>query len=228
MADILYAWPEAARFGKTIPKTKFYEHGRLPTGARARFVAQVDRITWAYKLAESTINLPGTAEVPEIQVLVVKAKAGDVDDALLAVIDKAIKQPIIFEIVTAQRIRMTAALKSGSKGGRYYSTGWSQDEGRLPLPSSISLPHLYAALVDPLLPISIGAGERVADAADRLTAISRLEREVNTLERELRAEPQLNRKVELRRTLMVQRARLADLTNSTTAPTTATKTNRGT
>ncbi len=26
MTDVLYRWPEAARFGKTIPKTKFYEH----------------------------------------------------------------------------------------------------------------------------------------------------------------------------------------------------------
>ena len=52
-----YHWPDAARFGKTIPKAKFYEHGSVPASVRARFVAEVDRITWAYKLAESTINL---------------------------------------------------------------------------------------------------------------------------------------------------------------------------
>jgi hypothetical protein len=59
----------------------------------------------------------------------------------------------------------------------------------------------------------------VCDIADRLAAVSRLEREIAALERKLRAEPQLNRKVELRRTLLTQQASLADLTNSTTAST---------
>ena len=74
MTDVLYRWPDSAKFGKTIPKTKFYEHASVSTAVRGRFVAEVDRITWAYKLAESTINLAGTTEVPEIQVLVIKAK----------------------------------------------------------------------------------------------------------------------------------------------------------
>ena len=221
MNDVLYAWPEVARFGKTIPKSKFYEHGLVPAAVRARFVAEVDRITWAYKLADSTINLPASTEVPELQILLITAKAVDVDDTVLAAIDKAIKQPVVFEIASDLGTRMAATLKAGTPGARYYSTEWSKDGGRLPLPPSISLSHLYTALLEPLLPISIRAGEPTTDVADRLAAVSRLEREVATLERKLRAEPQLNRKVELRRTLMAQRARLADLMNPTTDSTTA-------
>jgi hypothetical protein len=41
----------------------------------------------------------------------------------------------------------------------------------------------------------------MSDVADRLAAVRKLEREVAALERKLRTEPQLNRKVELRRTL---------------------------
>lgn len=216
MTDVLYQWPKSARFGKAIPKTKFYEHGTVSTAVRARLVADVDSITWAYKLAESTINLPGNSEVPEVQILAIHAKSTDVDNAVLAAIDKVIKQPVIFEIATAQGTRMTAALKAETLGGRYYSTEWSQGDGRLPLPPAITLANLYAALLQPLLPIRLRGGERLSDLADRLAAVSRLEREVNTLERRLRAEPQLNRKVELHRALMTQQARLADLANSTT------------
>lgn len=216
MTDVLYRWPDAARFGKTIAKTKFYEQGTVSPAVRARFVAEVGGITWAYKLAEATINLPGSSEVPEVQVLRITARAADVDDAVLAAIDKAIKQPVIFEIAAALGTRMTATLKAGGSGPRYFSTQWCQERERVPLPPSITLSHLYAALLQPLLPIRIRGSERLSDVADRLAACSRIEREIATLERKLRSEPQLNRKVELRRTLVTQRARLADLTDPTT------------
>lgn len=215
MTDVLYRWPEAARFGKSIPKTKFYERAAVTPAVRARFVAEVDGITWAYKLAESTINLPPSSEIPEIQVLVVKAKGADVDASVLTTIDKAIKQPVIFEIVSTQGTRMTATLKAGVPGQRYYSTEWSQGDRRRPLPASITLPNLYAALLGPLLPAPLRPGERVVDLAARLAAISRVERDVSALTRKLNAEPQLNRKVELRRALKTQQASLADLTNLT-------------
>lgn len=64
MTALLYRWPVAAKFGRTVPKTKFYEHGTVPGAVRDKFVSEIQRITWAYKLAQSTINLPGNADVP--------------------------------------------------------------------------------------------------------------------------------------------------------------------
>ncbi|MBK8758509.1 MAG: DUF4391 domain-containing protein [Actinomycetales bacterium] len=223
MTDVLYRWPEAARFGKSIPKTKFYEHGAVTSAVRARFVAEVDGITWAYKLAESTINLPASKEVPEIQVLVIKAKSADVDASVLGTIDKAIKQPVIFEIVSTQGTRMTATLKAGVPGQRYYSTEWSQGDRRRPLPPSVSLSSLYAALLEPILPTTIRPGEGLSDLCERLASIARLERDISALARKLRAEPQFNRKLELRRVLKAEQARLQDLTNATTAQSTTKK-----
>lgn len=48
----------------------------------------------------------------------------------------------------------------------------------------------------------------MSDVAARLQAVRKLEREVASLERKLRAEPQLNRKVELRRALKTKQAEL--------------------
>ena len=78
MTGGLYRWPEAARFGRVVPKSKFYEQGTVPAAVREKFVSEVQRITWAYKLAENTINLPGTSAVPEIQVFQIDAKGRDV------------------------------------------------------------------------------------------------------------------------------------------------------
>ena len=98
MTDFLYRWPEAAKFGRRVPKEKFYEQTTVNTAVREKFISDVQRITWAYKLAEATINLPGTTAVPEVQVFTIDSKATDVGEPILNAIDKAIPFPIIFEI----------------------------------------------------------------------------------------------------------------------------------
>lgn len=217
MTALLYRWPVAAKFGRTVPKAKFYEHGTVPGAVRDKFVTEVQRITWAYKLAQSTINLPGKADVPEIQIFQIDTKGDDVGESVLAAIDKAVKTPIIFEIVTGegdeQRVRMAASHKQAGhatpKLSAYYTTDWQpQDAERQPLPTAISLPSLYTALLAPLTPVSARPGEELSDVAARLQAVRKLEREVASLERKLRAEPQLNRKVELRRALKTKQAEL--------------------
>ncbi|MFT8396009.1 DUF4391 domain-containing protein [Propionibacterium sp.] len=217
MTDILYRWPEAAKFGRRVPKEKFYEHGTVSTAVREKFINEVQRITWAYKLAEATINLPGTLTVPEVQVFTIDAKTDDVSETVLGAIDKAIPFPIIFEIVRRRaeqpEARTVAAHKQLGTGApkisAYYSTGWQPGATeRQAMPTAITLPALYAALLQPLTPITARPGEEMSDVADRLATVRKLEREVASLERKLRTEPQLNRKVELRRTLKTKQHEL--------------------
>lgn len=229
MTAPLYQWPRAAEFGRVVPKTKFYERANLGSSVKERFVSDVRRIAWAYKLAESTINLRGSVAVPEIQVFEIEAKDDDVADSVLAAIDKAIRTPIIFEIsrgeVANRTIRMVASHKQLGTGapklGPYFSTGWQPASGaRVPLPTAIDLTSMYTALLQPLTPVLARAGENVSDVVGRLTTVRLLEREIAALERKLRNEPQLNRKVELRRTLKTKQAMLVDLTSPTPSPAT--------
>jgi len=221
VADLLYAWPPAATVRSRVPKEKLYEHGTVSTAVREQFVSEVQRITWAYKLAESSINLPGSSAVPEIQVFEIEAKHDDVPPAVLGVIDRAIPFPIIFEVVRAagagndggRRVRMAAAHKQIGPGvptvSPYYSTGWQPTDAlRRPLPTAITLPALYTGLLAPLMPIVTRPGEDVSAVAARLHEVRMLEREITALERKLRIELQLNRKIELRRTLMTKQAQL--------------------
>ena len=210
MVDLLYKWPVAAKFGSRVPKEKLYEYGNVSTAVREKFVSEVQRITWAYKLAESTINLPGSTSVPEIQVFHIDTKTGDVADQVLSAVDKAIQYPIIFEITRGSagepQVRMVAAHKQLGSGApklsTYYSTGWlPADAERQSLPTAISLPTLYAAILEPLTPVTVRPGEEMSEVADRLVTVRKLEREIAALERKLRTEPQLNRKIELRRSL---------------------------
>lgn len=227
MTSLLYRWPSAAHFGRTVPKTRFYEHASIGSTLKERFVSDVRRITWAYKLAESTINLPGSVEVPEIQVFEIGAKEEDVAEGVLAAIDKAVRTPIIFEIGRGEgtngTVRMVAAHKQLGTGaptlGPYISTDWGPASGdRVPLPTAIDLTSMYTELLQPLIPVASRAGESLSEVVGRLTTIQSLEREIVALERKLRNEPQLNRKIELRRTLKIKQAMLVHLASSTSSP----------
>ncbi|WP_010542388.1 DUF4391 domain-containing protein [Dietzia alimentaria] len=227
MTVLFYRWPAAAKFGRTVPKAKFYEQSTIGAAVKHAFVSDVRRITWAYKLAESTINLPGSAEVPEIQVFEIDAKVDDVAENVLATIDRAVRTPIIFEIRrnegAREEIQMVAAHKELGKGapkvGLYFRTEWlPADTERASLPTAIDLTSLYTALLQPLTPVESHAGDRVSDVVARLSTVRKLEREIAALERRLRNEPQLNRKVALRRSLRARQADLAGLTSATTRP----------
>lgn len=214
---VLYRWPANAAFGRTVPKTKFYEHGNVRTTLREKFVDDIQRITWAYKLADDTIRLRGTATVPEIQVFTIETKGADVSDEVLAAIDKTVHFPIIFEVASTERVRMAAAQKSlegkTPRIATYFTTEWQPaDAPRRPLPAALDLSSLYEALLASLLPVATRVGETVSEATDRLDRARRLQREIAALERKLRAEPQLNRKIELRKQVKERTAVLAELT----------------
>jgi hypothetical protein len=217
--DILYQWPAGTRYGGRVPKEKLYENGPVNAALREKFVSDVQRITWTHKLAEETINLPSTPAVPEIEVFQIDSKRDDIVDAVLAVIDKAVPNPIIFEITRESggrsEVRMVAAHKPrGTAAPRvraYYSTRWMPAEApRVPLPTAISLPALYAELLAPLTPIDTRAGEDVSEVGARLETVRRLQREIVAIERKIRSERQLNRKIELRRTLKAKQAELEE------------------
>ncbi|WP_419817614.1 DUF4391 domain-containing protein [Glaciibacter flavus] len=216
----LYRWPASAEVGRPVPKTKFYEHGNVSATLRQKFVDDVQRITWAYKLADATIHLAGSAAVPEIQVFTIETKGTDVADDVLAAIDKSVHYPLFFEISGPERVRIVAAQKTlGGKTprvGTYFSTGWAPvDSPRLPLPTAIDLPGLYEAILAGLLPMQTRDGETVSAATDRMNEAHRLQREIATLEKRLRAEPQLNRKIDLRKQLKERQATLAEMTAQT-------------
>lgn len=215
---LLFRWPQSAAFGRVIPKTKFYQHGNVRSALRDKFVDDVQRITWSYKLADETIHLRGTVLVPEIQVFTVETKGADVSDDVLTAIDKTVHFPIIFEITDGNRVRMAAAQKvlggSTPKIGSYFTTAWQAfDSVRRPLPTALDLATLYEAILSVLLPLAARSGESVSEATDRLNHSRKLQREIAVLEKKMRAEPQLNRKIELRKQIKRRAEELNELTD---------------
>ena len=156
---MLHAWPSKAAFGHVIPKRKIYEHAHASTALKELFVQQIDQITWAYKLAPETINIPSTEAVSEIQVFQISLKSSQLDHRVLQAIDKAIPFPILFEVSYRGQIRLLAAYKRPHENdrsrwviSRYFESDWQlQDAPRTPLPVALNLSVLYEQLLIPLV-----------------------------------------------------------------------------
>ncbi len=219
---VLYAWPEATRFGRKVPKSKVYDAAGVPNRVKRRFIDDVDRIVWAHKLSADTVGLPATDEVTEIQVLAIHAKGDEVADDVLVTIDRAIPSALIFEIerdsASGQQVR-TAVLQSHREASRTNRTVHSSDwvptaTERVPLPRAIDLASLYAGLIAPLLPVRPVAGESLDDTAARSHRAERLQRDIDRLVRQIARERHFKRKVDLRREVRDARAELERLMES--------------
>lgn len=155
----LYAWPDAAAYGRVISKAKIYEQAGANRALKDGFVREVEQIIWSHKLAPETINLAATDAVAEIQIFRIAQKTAVLDRDLLRAIDKAIPFPLIFELAHGGRIKLVAAWKRRSQADRarlvvgdYFEADWLPEAApRAPLPVAINLGTLYERLLSPLV-----------------------------------------------------------------------------
>jgi hypothetical protein len=216
---VLFSFPAQAKVARVVPKNKIYEHGPVTSALRDKFVRQVEQITWAYKLAPETINLPARGGVAEIQVFDVTQKTAELDEELLRAIDRAIPLPIIFQLHHEQRTRMVAAFKRSSEADAskwaiygYFAGSWlPADSQRQPLPVALDLQGLYEQLLRSLLPSSARPGESLPEQLQRLYRLRGLHSEHAKLEARLHKEKQFNRKVALNAQLREIQNEVADL-----------------
>lgn len=219
----LFAWPAQAAVARPLAKAKIYAHAKPTAALRALFVKQVEGITWAYKLAPETINLPAKPDVPEIEVFEVALKQPDIDLAVLRCIDKAIPFPILFVLRYQGHSQPIAAYKRPSDAapgkwsqwvvGDYHAAPWQKDDSiRSALPVALDMQGLYEQLLRQHLPFPARPREPLRDQLDRLSAISAKQTAAAKLEVRLAKEIQFNRKVELNAQLRTIRQELASLT----------------
>jgi hypothetical protein len=221
LSSALFAYPTKAEVGKIVHKNKIYANAKLSVAAKKKFVDQVEKIVWQYKLSPESINLPAKKSVPEIEIFSITVRTQDLRDDILRIIDNAIPLPIFYEIVFDGRIKTKAALKRPSEAdsnkwvtGAYFESDWqSADTERMPLPIALDLDSLYELMLRQLMPVPKIDGEDIHDQVERLTAMRRLESEIHKLESRMRKERQFNRRVELNGVLRTLKDELNDLTN---------------
>lgn len=217
----LYQFPKASAFGKGVPKSKIYEHATPGSRVKDLFVREVDKITWSYKLSSTTINLPASSSVEEIQIFTIALKTGELSQEVLLTIDKAIPSPILFELKYSDKVRYTAAYKRPSEADKskwvvssYFLSDWMNDDGpTVELPVVLNMEMLYKALLTALSPVSLRNGEELDDLVSRVDLLRIKVREAQMLETRIKKERQFNRRVELNRGLNALKAEIDGLKN---------------
>lgn len=156
---ILYQYPQSAAVDRSIPKNKLYEQGAANSKLKQKFIDEVAKITWAYKLSAGSLNIQTDTLFQEVQIFSIVARTADIDLSILKYIDKLIPTPVIFEIIHNDRVKVIAAYKRVSQAdkskivlNKYYSSAWLADDQRKPLPLILNLTDLYTHLIEQLLP----------------------------------------------------------------------------
>ena len=217
----MFAYPASASVNRPIPKTRIYQHTKARSRLQARFVEEVEKITWLYKLAPATINLPAQKPVMEIQIFSVQLKGSELSEQVLQAIDRAIPHPIAYEILsTTNGSRFAMAYKRPSETDKghwvveeYFYSQWNltPDQARQPLPLCLNL----NALCERMLLHHIGVNGKPSIPIGDLVAVQRrireCQREIAALESRLSKERQFNRKVELNAQLRAARQSLIHL-----------------
>jgi len=220
MAELI-DFPAKAIFGRVLPKEKVYAHAKPTKTVRDKFVTQVSKIVWQYKLAPETINLSARPGVPEIQIFDIYLKTGELGEEVLRCIDKAIPFPIFFRLVYEGRIKISAAYKRPSDADSskwvvdcYYESNWLPENAeRTAIPIALDMAKLYEQLLRQLLPLPPRSGETLKNQVERLGQVRSKQHEVAKMKSRLKKEKQFNRKVELNTQLRKIKIELEALMN---------------
>ena len=222
---MLFDYPTKARFGRKIPKSKLYENASANTKLKDKFVNQIEKIVWQYKLAPNTLNLDATNKVPEIQVFDIFLKTKEVDQALLEVIDKAIPLPIIFQIHKGNKVKIKAAYKRPSESANnkwviesYFESEWlDKDVAKQPMPQALDLGKLYEQLLKSLMPVEVTSSKTTQTLDEQvgiINQINSLQKELDKLNSKYKKEKQRNRQFEINKQIKLKQKELNHLTKA--------------
>jgi hypothetical protein len=214
-----YTFPDSAKFGKMLAKSKIYKHATPSSKVKELFVREVEKITWDYKLSPSTINLQASDGVQEIQVFTIRSRTVSLSREVLQTIDKAIPSPILFILSYNGKCRYIAAYKRPSEANKskwvvssYFETEWVK-EGleKRELPVVLNMGALYYTILKAIIPLPIRKSESLIMLVLRVDQLRIKEREVDKLESRMKKEKQFNRKVELNRSLNELKTKIVEL-----------------
>jgi hypothetical protein len=221
----VFAWPDAARVDRRIAREHLFRRAGGGKTIRALYEDQVERVDWAWKLFDRSVNLPPTGEVAEIQVIRVTLRRPSLDDRILVHIDKALPRQTWFELVrdTADgpEVQAAAAFKRASDADRtkvvmheHWRGDWVLAKApNTPLPVATTLEGLYAGLLRTLWSHPARKGESLRSQAERLSEIAAQAKSVERLAAAVRRESDFARQVDKNRELRAAQAHLNELTD---------------
>lgn len=205
MVDLNF--PQSTKVGKPVPKNAFYKHLEVNAKIKQHFVDDVARIDWLYKLAPSTLNVADGTAVHEIVVFSAVLKSKDCPDDVFLFIDQNMPRHVVFilEYESSYKVLLNyKEWKDGKDGqnGQFrivktFATGWLAIE-QLSLPvEGQTMDAVYEAMVGRVSGFGTTKSADTRHIIELESLIAKGKRDVENLQKRIRAERQLNRQMEL-------------------------------
>ena len=211
--------PSTTELHRRIPKQTIYDKCKPSPVLKKAFSVQIASIHWRNKIAPGVLSLAAGKEVRELEVFELRLNDGQMDEAVLRLIDRAIPYHILFVLVWEDRMRLALAYKetldaksAGVRVERYYYTDWMPvGEVALRL-EGLSMDAVYENLVRRIAGGALGDA-RTSTLRESVAAQGRRERigkQIAALEAKIRREKQPKKKFEFVQQLRALEASLGE------------------
>ena len=230
--DNLLHYPQSTVVNRVVPKTMFYKFMEVNPRMKSHFVNDVVNITWLYKLSASTLNVTDTEEMKEIEVFVVNLKQPDCPTDLFTFIDTNMPHHIVFVLVHDDSAMLLINYKDwtdfpsgkvASQGARLqhpkfrirqaFASPWVPMADLELSVQGQSLPRIYDNFVAQVSGIGEHKAGAMADIVALKKQIATAEAELESLQKKMRKEPQLDRQLAMNKQVKAKRKELTELNN---------------
>ncbi len=203
--------PDSALVNRFIAKTKFYEKAAISSKLKDDFVNKIQKITWQYKLSENTLGINKTAAVTEIQVFEIELKEQLIPKNILALIDKVIPYQILYQFRFNEQTAYAITLKGLSEFEKSMSTDYYFSEWNEPVQfdfTGTDLEQVYQKLIKAFIKNKPTQQNDFKAVIETDHKTKQLEKDIALLAKKISKEKQMNRKVELNKTLLDKQQKL--------------------
>jgi len=203
---------------RIVPKTMFYKFMEVNPRMKVRFVNDVEKITWLYKLSANTLNVSSSDDLVEIDVFVATLKQQDCPTDLFTFIDTNMPHHIVFILEYDNSYMILLNYKDWAdnthtkfKITKSFASLW-MDENRLSLEiQGQSLSRVYENFVAQVSGIGEHKAGAMAEIVDLKKRIAAMEAELQNLQKKMRKEPQYDKQVKMNKQVKAKRHELDEL-----------------
>ena len=202
MIDLKF--PPTTIVGKPVPKNAFYKHLEVNTKMKQHFVDDVVSIHWLYKLAPSTINVEDGKHGHEMVVFSVVLKDKDCPNDVFLFIDQNMPRHVVFVLEYEDRYKVLLNYKAWKDGQnsqfdiiKTFATDWLTAERLLLTLEGQTMDALYEAMAGQVSGFGTTKAEDTKRIVELEELIDKAKREVESIQKRIRNERQLNRQMEL-------------------------------
>ena len=183
--------PKTTEIRKQISKKAVYTKFQMNTAAKEKFDADISKVILVNEVNPDSVNIPAGENVRGFFVMLVVLKRRDFDEKNIASLSKMIKQNILFVL----------EYEGESKLAIYHTklmqTDWkNSDEQRIEL-QGLNLDKVWENIVIAVGGVNIEEGNTLDRQIETDEKRRKLEKEIEKLEKQARAELQPKKKFEL-------------------------------